>query len=387
MIIEMHLKNALAIAKKNLLILSHDKRTVALLIFMPILMMVLFGYAFGQPVEHVPIKVVNLDTGGVGVPLFGFNDTYFSDIAISFIYNDPRVDITLIPEEEFILDEEKDRVYGGDDYFALVIIPVDFTENMVNITYAINMTVYIDGSDPQTIGSVQSAIAEMVGEVMNSLSEGAAHLSIDMVYIAGNPDLRPIDTMAAGILSYSLLLFMILTVTGGFTKERITGTIYRVMTTPTTKGDVIMGYLIGNSLIALVQSSILLLIAIFIFNLSVVGSVFLLYGILFLFAMNCVGLGIFASAFAETELQSFQFIPLLLIPAMFFSGFMFPIRAFPEIFQYISNVIPMTYSIRISRAIMINGFGIDMFIEDFLWLLGLTVVYILAAIKVFRVRK
>ncbi|MFX1312114.1 MAG: ABC transporter permease, partial [Promethearchaeota archaeon] len=172
-----------------------------------------------------------------------------------------------------------------------------------------------------------------------------------------------------------------------FTREKLTGTLYRVKATSTSKTEIMLGYLLGNSLIALVQSALLLAISVLFFQIHIMGNILLLFFILFIYSMSCVGLGIFASAFAQSELQAFQFIPLLLIPSMFFSGFIFPINSFPLVFQYISYFIPMTYSIRISRAIMINGFGLDMFFMDFLIMLFLTFIFLILAVIFFKMKK
>ena len=351
-------------------------------------MMVLFGYAFGQEVSHVPIKILNFDKGGLGIPIRNITDTEYSDLGIAFLDADTRVDITLLDPLAVNLTAEIEKVYGGTGCYALVVFPENFTESMPQLTVQLNITVYLDASDMMTVGSVQSAIAEMVGHILNSISGGSGmHVQILTEYVAGSPDLRPVDTMAAGVLSLALLLFMILTVTGGFTKERITGTISRVLATPTTKTDIILGYTLGNSLIALIQASLLLVIGVVLFNINVEGDIMLLFTVLFVYAVCCVGIGIFASAFAENELQAFQFIPMILIPFMFFSGFLFPLNSFPKIFQYLSYIIPMTYSIRISRAIMINGFGFDMIWKDFSILLGMTFVWIFLATLIFRKKR
>ncbi|MFX1259751.1 MAG: ABC transporter permease [Promethearchaeota archaeon] len=381
------LRRIIAITRKNLQALLHDKRTVGLLIMMPILLMFLFGYAFGQPVSHVPIKIVNFDEGGGGIPYLGINDTKFSEVFIGTLEEDKRVDIELLNSNTFNLSEEIPKIYGGNDYYALIVIPIDFTENMLNISKNIQISTYLDGSDPQTISSVIGAISEVIGTVINEISGEESHLELDLNYIAGDPNLRPIDSLGPGILSFALFLFMILTVTGGFTKEKLTGTLYRIKVTSTSKSEIMVGYLLGNSLIALVQSALLLVISVLFFQIHIVGNILLLFFILFIYAMSCVGLGIFASAFAQSELQAFQFIPLLLIPSMFFSGFIFPINSFPVVFQYISYFIPMTYSIRISRAIMINGFGLDMFFIDFLIMLLLTLVFLVLAVLVFKMKK
>jgi len=381
------LRRIIAITRKNLQALSHDKRTVGLLIIMPILMMVLFGYAFGQSVRHVPIKIANFDEGGEGIPYMGINDTKFSEIFIKYLEEDDRVDVKLLNLNIFNLSDEISQVYGGNDYYALIVIPINFTEDMLNFSNHIQISTYIDGSDPQTISSVIGAISEAIGTVINEISGEESHLELNLVYIAGDPNLRPIDSLGPGILSFALLLFMILTVTGGFTKERLTGTLYRVKVTSTSKSEMMIGYLLGNSLIALVQSALLLAISVLFFQINIVGNILLLFFILFIYAMSCVGLGIFASTFAKNELQAFQFIPLLLLPSMFFSGFLFPINSFPIIFQYVSYFIPMTYSIRISRAIMINGFGLDMFFMDFLIMNLLTLAFLVLAVAVFKMKK
>ena len=381
------IRRIIAITRKNLQALLHDKRTVGLLIMMPILMMVLFGYAFGQPVRHVPIKIVNFDEGGEGIPYMGINDTKFSEIFIRSLEEDDRVDVKLLNLNTFNLSEEIQQIYGGNDYYALIVIPINFTEDMLNISKYIQISTYIDGSDPQTISSVLGAISEVIGTVINEISGEESHLEFNLIYIAGDPNSRPIDSLGPGILSFALFLFMILTVTGGFTKEKLTGTLYRVKVTSTSKSEIMIGYLLGNSLIALVQSVLLLAISVLFFQINIVGNILLLFFVLFIYAMSCVGLGIFASAFAQNELQAFQFIPLLLIPSMFFSGFIFPINSFPEVFQYVSYFIPMTYSIRISRAIMINGFGLDMFFMDFLIMILLTLVFLVLAVAVFKMKK
>ena len=381
------LKRIVAITRKNLQALLHDKRSLGLLIMMPIILMFLFGYAFGQPVRNVPIKIVNFDEGGEGIPYMGINDTQFSELFIEFLEEDERVDVELLNSSTFNVSREISQIYGGNDYYALIVIPINFTEDMLNFSNHIQIASYIDGSDPQTISSVIGAISEGIGSVINEISGGESHIELNLVYIAGDPDLRPIDSLGPGILSFALLLFMILTVTGGFTRERLTETLYRVKVTSTSKSEMMIGYLLGNSLIALVQSALLLAISILFFQIHIMGNIFLLFFILFIYAMSCVGLGIFASTFARNELQAFQFIPLLLIPSMFFSGFLFPINSFPVVFQYVSYFIPMTYSIRISRAIMINGFGLDMFLMDFLTMIILTLIFLVLAIVVFKMKK
>ncbi len=376
-----------SIGLKNLQSLSKDKRSVALLLGMPIIVMVVFGFGFGQEIQNVPINIVNLDQGGTGIPMLNITDTQFSDKAIDYLKNDARVSITFLNAETFNLESEVAKVSGVKNLYALIIFPANFSEDMPFSNRTIKISVYYDGTDALVIASVRSAINQMMTQFLKEISGSEAHLSIEFDAIAGSGDLRPFDSMAPGVLSLAILLFMILTVTGGFTKEKLTGSTERVLISGTTRTEIILGYLIGNSLIALIQCSILLAIARFVFNVVINGSLRLLFLALFIYAISCVGIGILASSAARTELQAFQFIPLLFVPFMILSGFIYPIAALPKVLQYISAIIPMTYCIRIGRAIMINGFGLEEIMNDLLILLLITVVMLIISILSFKAKK
>lgn len=376
-----------SIGLKNLQGLSKDKRTVALLIGMPIIVMIVFGFGFGQEIQNVPINVVNLDKGGIGIPMMNITDTHFSDKAIDYLKNDSRISISFLDSETFDFETEVAKVSGVKNLYALLIFPANFTEDMPFPNRTIKILLYYDGTDALVIASVRAAINQMMTQFMKDISGSEAHLSIEFEAIAGSGDLRPFDSMAPGVLSLAILLFMILTVTGGFTKEKLTGSTERVLISGTTRTEIILGYLIGNSLIALIQCSILLAIARFVFNVVINGSLGLLFLALFIYAMCCVGIGILASSAARTELQAFQFIPLLVIPFMILSGFIYPIAALPTVFQYIAYIIPMTYCIRIGRAIMINGFGLAEIMNDLLILILITVVMLILSIISFKAKR
>ncbi|MBN1215615.1 MAG: ABC-2 transporter permease [Candidatus Lokiarchaeota archaeon] len=382
----MGMKQILAIVKKNMQSLVKDRRTFALLIIMPIILMMFFGYGFNQDIKNIPIKVVNLDEGGPGIPPL-INDTTFSSMGIQFLQEDDRVQVSQLSPVNFSLSDEESKIYGGNDYFALIVFPVNFTEDLPKTNSTINLIVAIDGSQVQIAGSIKATIIEMINYISNSITVNKTRLLLNFDYVAGNPNLKPIDTLAPGILSFAILLFMILNVTGGFTKEKISGTINRVLVTKTTKSDLLLGYMLGNSVIALVQSSLLLIIGAFLFNLYIVGNLLLLYFILFIYSLSCIGVSILAASAAKTELQAFQFIPIILIPFMFFSGFIFPVQSFPDVLQWVAKAIPMTYSIDISRAIMINGLGFGSFLNEFLILIGLTIMFLSLAILIFRPKK
>ena len=365
-----------AITKKNFQELLNDKRSLGMLIGLPVVLMLLFGFGLGEPIKDVPIKVANLDSGDL------------SKDFITILDENDKLHVSEIYGSGFDLEEEKSKIFGPDDYFALLVIPENFSIDIVNPNKSIPIDVYIYGSDVASAGSVRGGVAESIGNLINQMSGSEdQHLNVNIIYITGSEDLRPLDTMAQGVISYAILIFMILTVTGGLTKERISGTSVRTLTTPATKTDIILGYLLGNSLIAMVQVSILILISKLVFDVVIIGSLLNLFIVLFVYAISGVGLGILLSAYAKNQLQAFQFIPIVLIPMMLFSGFMFPIRSMPVAMQYVSKILPMTYSIRISRIIALDGYGWDHFYMDFIYLLILTVIFVVISILGYKKKR
>ncbi len=376
-----------AITVKNLQSLLKDRRSVGLLVGMPIVLMLFFGYGFGQEVQNVPIQVVNLDEGGEGIPHLNITAAYFSEQILDSLEKDSRVQLNHLDAADFDYEEAIKGISGAKEVYALLIIPPDFTENLPFQTEPITIQLIVDGAEAQPIAAVQSALQEAVNSLLELQPNYDPPLSIEIDYIEGSEDLRPFDSMAPGVLSLAILLFAILTVTGGLTREKLTGTIERVFASEGTRVEILAGYMIGNSLICLVQCALLIIVATLIFDIVIIGSLLLLFAMLFVYSLACVGLGILLSSFANTELQAFQFIPMILIPFIFFSGFLFPIQSFPLPFQIFARIIPMTYSIRISRMIMINGASIGEFLPDFLILLAMLIIYMILAILSFRTRK
>jgi ABC-2 type transport system permease protein len=153
-----------------------------------------------------------------------------------------------------------------------------------------------------------------------------------------------------------LIFFLVYVVTSvSFLRERSLGTLERLMASPLRRTEIVVGYMLGFTLVALVQAAIILGFGLGIVGLYNAGSVVLLYGIEVLLAQAAVNLGIFLSTFARTEFQAVQFIPLVIVPQLLLSGLLVPVSSEPEWLQWISNVLPLTYAVDALRDVMLRG--------------------------------
>jgi ABC-2 type transport system permease protein len=136
------------------------------------------------------------------------------------------------------------------------------------------------------------------------------------------------------------------------------GTMERLMATPAGRGEIVVGYTLGFGIFALIQSLVILLWSVYVLNIHHVGSLLVIFLIEAILTVVAVGMGIFLSIFARNELQAVQFIPIVIVPQAFLSGFMWPIKDMPGWLQPFAYVMPMTYGIRALRDVMIKGFSL-----------------------------
>jgi ABC-2 type transport system permease protein len=143
-----------------------------------------------------------------------------------------------------------------------------------------------------------------------------------------------------------------------FLRERSFGTLERLLISPITRAEIIIGYMLGFLVFAGIQSLIILLLAIFVLNVKIAGGVLAVVVVQFLLTLVAVNLGIFCSSFAKNELQAIQFIPLLLLPQIFLDGMFWPISTLPDYLQALSYIMPLTYANDALQGIMVRGVGL-----------------------------
>lgn len=356
----MNAKRTFAVTRKVLRSLRHDRRTVGFLVLMPIFMIAIFGFTFGGEVKGVEVYVVNLDEGAGNVS--------YADLIVANLQQDETLKIKEIFTPSSGLADPvaygRDKVENGEAW-ACIVFPADFTMDIVtyvpgnsSILDTALITLLLDGSNTNIMQSVTSNVQTSMAVVLyqDIGFTSPVRVSADMVY---GDDMEFIDTFAPGVISLAVMMVTFMLSIISFIHERTTGTLARLLSTPVTEGEVVMGYAIAFGLIGLVQSLMVLATALILFDVQVEGSLLLVLLIIFLLGVGMQGLGFLLSANARTEFQAIQFIPLILFPSILLSGVFWPIQAVPEVLRPISYFLPLTYAVDGARSVMVRGWGLE----------------------------
>ncbi|GAB6136145.1 ABC transporter permease [Thermococcus prieurii] len=335
----------LAVARRSLLELRHDKRLLSYALITPIVLMVLFGLAFGGHVHDVKVVVVN-DDGSFGSEFIGnLNASTFS-----------------VSRAETLGDALKELREGK--CWAVIYFP----ENPGEIR------VYLDRSNTYIADAVVSGIN---GALMRTLEENGLRLPVRVSYNAVyGRNAKFMDTFLPGVMS--LAVFLISTVLSilSFIGERNLGTLDRALASPLSEGEVVLGYSIASGVIGTIQAAIMLAIAVFGFGVNVEGSLLLAFALVALLAIVGVNLGILLSNLARNEAQAVQFVPMIVVPTFLLSGIFWPVEAIPKYLRPFSYLLPPTYAVDSLRSVMIRGWGLDKIRGDVAVLLGFGVLFL-----------
>ncbi len=266
----MKARRTLAITKKVLRSLRHDRRTAAFLVLMPIFMIAIFGYTFGGEVEDVEVYVIDLDEGVGPVDL--------SDLVISHLREDDSLRVVDVVRTGDGIDDPvaygREKVAEGEAW-GCIAFPANFTMDMISFSpgnstqsEAATVTLFLDGSNyniAQTVtGAVRSSLSQMLVDDLGIAQP--VSVAQDMVYGEGRDFL---DTFAPGVISLAVMMVTFMISIISFIHERTTGTLARLLSTPVTEAEVVTGYALAFGLIGLVQSVVVLATALLLFGVQV----------------------------------------------------------------------------------------------------------------------
>jgi ABC-2 type transport system permease protein len=251
-----------------------------------------------------------------------------------------------------------------------VVIPPDYAKQLSRQTAEIQ--VIVDASDPMVatsaISSASSLGAQLSLGVLTRNLEGTAVLRraappVDFRVRAWyNPDLVSAIFIVPGLIGALLMQTTITAMAVTVVREHEKGTLEALIVSPIRRWELMLGKIIPNLLVAYGQMTMALLVAYFVFDVPIRGSLALLYALSLVYMMGTLGIGIYVSTAAKTVPQAMQMSFLTFLPSIYLSGLLFPIEGMPAAAQYLAQVIPLTYYLRIVRGIILKGVGLD-----FLW--------------------
>ena len=337
----------MAMVIKELIQLRRDRLTFAMIIGIPILELVVFGYAVNTDPRYLPTAVVSADS------------SIFTRSLISGLKNSDYFQF---------LDHVKDEAEGttslknGEALFV-VTIPEDFTRKMLRGEQP-SILVEADASDPMATGNATASLGNLVQAIVTRDFRGplkdmipkAPPYSI-VTHDLYNPEALTTYNVVPGLMGVVLTFTLIMMTALAITRERERGTMENLLTMPVTPLEVICGKIVPYIFIGIIQASIIMLSAKLLFHVPFVGSLPILLVMILLFIVGNLMIGITLSSFANNQMQAMQMAIFTLLPSILLSGFLFPFLGMPMWAQRIGSVIPLTYFMRSARGIMLKGSG------------------------------
>lgn len=368
-----------SLIRKEFIQIVRDPRTLAITIVMPVAMLFLLGYAASNDVRNVPLAVWDQDRSPASRELL---DAYRAADYFHLAYD---------------VDSE-DALRGLIDHgqaLAGLIIPPDYSTRIVRGEMA-QVAMIVDGTDP-SIASTALSAAAMIGQTKatNLLVERAASRGQSAVtqmpvevrtQVWYNPDLLSSHFMIPGLIGLILMYLTTLLTSTAIVRERERGTIEQLIVTPLRSSELMVGKLLPYALIAMVDVVEIIAAGVLIFGAPINGSLPLLLVLSALFLMSTLGLGLLVSTMASTQQEAMMTSAFFMLPALFLSGFLFPLSSMPWYLQAISHVIPLRYFLIITRGIMLKGVGVEVIRTEILALALFTVIIMGAAVLRFHKR-
>jgi ABC-2 type transport system permease protein len=386
----MNMRRVLAVTRKTLRSLKHDRRTAGFLVFMPLFMIAIFGYTFSGNLKDVPIYIVNLDSGTDNVSV--------SEVVIAALTTNEvfRIESVWGPDgdHDSILGDAIGKVRDGRAW-AAVVFEDNLTENVLaslgagdgsNSSEPGRITIYTDASNPNIAQAVMNEVQLTIQIVLVAQFELVPPMTVseDRVYGEGA---EFIDFFAPGVMGLAAMMITFMLSILSFVHERTSGTLDRLLSTPVTEAEIVAGYALALGLVGLIQSTVILGTAVALFDVQIVGSPLLVLFIIFVLGTGNQGLGFLLSSIAKSEFQAVQFMPLILFPSILLAGVFWPIEAVPELLRPVSYFIPLTYAVEGCRSVMIRGWGLGDVWLEVLVLVGFATVMLCLSVITLRRRR
>jgi ABC-2 type transport system permease protein len=380
-------QRVLTLAQRVMRQVFRDRRTVALLVVGPMLVLTLGAILFRAEPAAIPLGVVNGDRG-ITSPQIG-------TVALG-----QRIAEELGAGDAFAVvplgrDEVDDRLRDG-TVQAVVLFPEGFTAQFLQ-DRQVALDLRLEGSDPTRSRAITAHVTQAAMETLATLAEaglgvpGAAQgtggpvpVSVQATYLFGGDQFDTMDFVAPVYIALLAMFFVFLLACVAFLRERSQGTMERLAATPATRMEIVLGYLLGLGLFALIQVAVILFFTVWALQIHYLGSLSLLLLVIALLAAVGVSMGILASAFARNEFQVLQFIPLVIFPQVLLGGTFWAVSDLPGYLRPFAYLMPLYYANRALRDVMLKGWGLAEIWPNLAILAGFAGVLIVAGALMMR---
>ena len=337
----------LAILIKEFRQIRRDRLTFAMMVAVPIMQLVLFGFAINTDPKRLPLAAVIAD------------ESEFSRSLLAGLENSEYFRVTHRPHSE----AEANRLLAAGQVQFVLVIPTDFSRRLIRGERPA-ILIAADGTDPSAAGNAIAALDNISRQALSHDATGMLsrlqpadtpfEIRIQRRY---NPEGLSRYNIVPGLLGVILTMTMIMMTALAMTRERERGTMENLLATPAKPFEVMVGKIAPYILIGYVQVAVILTAARLLFDVPMIGSLALLSAALVLFMAANLAVGFTFSTIAKNQLQAMQLTFFFFLPSILLSGFMFPFRGMPAWAQAIGEVLPLTHFLRIVRGILLKGNG------------------------------
>jgi ABC-2 type transport system permease protein len=366
------LRRLRAVAVKEVRQLGRDRVTFGMIVGVPLMQIMLFGYA------------INFDVRNLATVVQDEANSSMSRELISQLTATQVVDVRFTTNSS----AEVDAMLREGRVSMAVVIPRDFERRLQSDTRPV-VQILVDGSQPSLSG-VAAGIATLPmltrhgeGPYAGGKRMAPRRIEVRTLY---NPEKRTAVQIVPALIGVILSMTMVLFTSGAIVRERERGNLELLIATPLSSLELMVGKLLPYMVIGLIQTSIILLVGLALFDVPVVGHLLDLYAAALLFILSTLGLGLFVSTLAQTQFQAFQLAFVTLLPSILLSGFMFPFEGMPRVVQWIAQVLPLTHFNVIIRGVMLRGAALPELWPQIVKLVVFLAVMLLIAVARFKKR-
>ncbi|HEY45073.1 MAG TPA: ABC-2 transporter permease [Anaerolineae bacterium] len=382
-------RRVLTLAQRVMRQVLRDRRTVGLLIIGPMLVLSLGAVLFRSEPAVIPLGVVNEDQG-LTVPIVGsieLGQRIVDELTAGDAFN-----------VVFLDHHDVDARLRDGTVQGVIVFPEDFSSKFQENRQVV-IDLHIEGSNPTRSMTIiarvtetsMKSLAELVGtsfaipgSPQTSEGEAALPVVVQTTYLYAGEEFDTMDFVAPVYIAILALFFVFLLACVSFLRERSLGTMERLLATPATRIEIVLGYMLGLGLFALIQVAVILFYTVWVLEIHYLGSLGLLFLVIALLAVVGVNLGILASAFARNEFQVVQFIPLLIIPQILLGGTFWAVSEMPKYLQPFAYLMPIYYANQALRDVMLKGWGLVEIWPNMVILAGIAGVLIVAGALMMR---
>ncbi|MEJ0027626.1 MAG: ABC transporter permease [Rhizomicrobium sp.] len=341
------LRRIYAVLIKEFIQLRRDRLTFALIFGVPLMQLLLFGFAINNDPKHLPTAVSILDPGT------------FANSIVAALRNSGYFEIVQATDDPAVAR----RLLAEDKVSFIVEIPTNFSRDLVRGAHP-ELLIEADATDPASASNAVGALGEIASDALRDDLTGPLAVRAPptpafatVIHRLYNPEVITQYNIVPGLLGIILTMTMVLMTSMALTRERERGTYENLLAMPTRPLEIMIGKIAPNILVGLVQASLVLLAARFVFGVPMIGSLGLLFVVAVLFIAANLAVGYTFSTIAQSQLQAMQMMVFFLLPAILLSGFAFPFRGMPVWAQWIGEVLPVTHFLRVVRGILLKGNG------------------------------